>query len=95
MDQYHAPMPAKPTTDPKELPPEPGFEQNPSEVINGKVAAERRTDKPVVSSDGNQAKADDEEVEREHLLNDDPQDDLENSKAGEYIDSAIDPGGDI
>ncbi|KAJ6669636.1 hypothetical protein lerEdw1_000185 [Lerista edwardsae] len=86
-DHNRAQIPAKPSTDDKELPPEPGIEQNLFEARNvlEKVAVERQTDQPVVHPDANQAKADDEEVEREHLLNDDlPQDEQETSKAGEF-----------
>ncbi|XP_066473856.1 Golgi membrane protein 1 isoform X2 [Tiliqua scincoides] len=81
VDQYHAQIPAKPSTDPKELPPEPGIEHNPYEIRNvvGKIAAERQTDKPVVHPE---AKADDEEIEREQLLNDDQQDDQETREFG-------------
>ncbi|XP_003216565.2 Golgi membrane protein 1 [Anolis carolinensis] len=90
-DQDHPQIPAKPSLNSKELSPEPGMHQNPYETVrdvNGEDAVERQTDKlPETMSYQNniEAKADDEEIEREQLLNDDlQQDDQEPSKDGEF-----------
>nr|XP_056704085.1 Golgi membrane protein 1 [Euleptes europaea] len=90
VDQDHSPILTKPRRDNKELHPEPGTEQNPYEDIRnalGEVVVERQNDRwpePKGHRDTNQANADDEEVEREQLLNDDlQQDDQEISKDGE------------
>ncbi|XP_015274770.1 PREDICTED: Golgi membrane protein 1 [Gekko japonicus] len=89
-DEDHPPVLAKPSRDNKELHPEPGTEQNPYEDIRnaqGEVLVEGqngRWPEPVGHQDTNQANTDDEEVEREQLLNDDlQQDDQEISKDGE------------
>ncbi|XP_053149740.1 Golgi membrane protein 1 [Hemicordylus capensis] len=79
------------STDHKELPPEPRIEQNPFEEVRnilGEVAVERQNGKVSELAghpDAKRAKAEDEEVEREHLLNDDlQQDDQETSRDGEF-----------
>ncbi|XP_061482739.1 Golgi membrane protein 1 [Rhineura floridana] len=86
IDQDHPQILAKPSQDNKELPPEPGIEQNPYEEVKnvlGEVAVERQTGKlseAVNHQNANQAQADDEEVEREHLLNDDLQQDEQETR---------------
>ncbi|XP_033019693.1 Golgi membrane protein 1 [Lacerta agilis] len=81
---------AKLNTDNKRLPPEPGMEQKSYEEVKNvlEVAAEKQADKlaeAMRNQNANQAKADDEEVEREHLLNDDlQQDEQETRKTGEF-----------
>ncbi|XP_077200752.1 Golgi membrane protein 1 isoform X2 [Paroedura picta] len=85
------PVLAKPSRDNKDLHLEPGTEENPYEDIRNaldEVVAERQNDRwpgPLGHQNTNQANADDdEEVEREQLLNDDlQQDDQELSKDGE------------
>nr|XP_060618090.1 Golgi membrane protein 1 [Anolis sagrei ordinatus] len=91
VNQDHPQIPAKPSLGSKELTPEPGMHQNPYENVrdvNGEDAVERQTDRQsetVSHQNIIEAKADDEEVEREQLLNDDlQQDDQEPSKDGEF-----------
>ncbi|XP_054843636.1 Golgi membrane protein 1 [Eublepharis macularius] len=81
VDQHQPSILAKPSTDHKELHPEPGTEENPYEDIRnalGEVVVERQTGRwpgPIGHRDTNQANTDDEEVEREQLLNNDLQQD--------------------
>ncbi|XP_060091422.1 Golgi membrane protein 1 [Heteronotia binoei] len=89
-DEDHPPVFVKPSRSNKELHPEPGIEQNPYEDIRntlGEVVVERQNGiwtGLIRHHDTNQANTDDEEVEREQLLNDDlQQDDQEISKDGE------------
>uniref|UniRef100_A0A8D0E1I5 Golgi membrane protein 1 n=2 Tax=Salvator merianae TaxID=96440 RepID=A0A8D0E1I5_SALMN len=89
-EQDHQQISAKLSPDLSQLPPEPGKEQNPSEetgnVLAG-VTEERQASKvpePLSHQNNKEANVEDEEVEREHLLNDDLQpDDQEIKKDGE------------
>ncbi|XP_042310755.1 Golgi membrane protein 1 isoform X2 [Sceloporus undulatus] len=88
-DQDHSQISVKPSSVNKELPPEPGIDLNPNEKVrnvNGEEVVERQTGKrpePVSHQNTNEAKADDEEIEREQLLNDDlQQDDQEPNEFG-------------
>lgn len=87
--QDHLQTPAKSSIDNQELPPEPGIERNPyEEVRNGlqDVSVGRMSAKVLEAVDhqnNNEAKVDDEEIEREQLLNDDlQQDDQETNDPG-------------
>nr|XP_028604351.1 LOW QUALITY PROTEIN: Golgi membrane protein 1 [Podarcis muralis] len=81
---------AKLNADNNGLPPEPGMEQKSYEEVKNvlEVAAEKQAGKlaeAMQQQNANQAKADDEEVEREHLLNDElQQDEQETRKTGEF-----------
>ncbi|XP_072848409.2 Golgi membrane protein 1 isoform X1 [Pogona vitticeps] len=89
VSQDHLQMPAKSSMDNKELPREPGIEQNSyEEVRNGlqEVLVGRTTGKLLEAVDhqnNNEAKVDDEEIEREQLLNDDVQQDDQDTSKGE------------
>ncbi|XP_034956049.2 Golgi membrane protein 1 [Zootoca vivipara] len=83
VDQDPQQIVAKLNADNKGLPSEPGKEQNPYEVEAEKQAEELA--EAMRHQDANHGKADDEEVEREHLLNDDlQQDEQETRKTGEF-----------
>ncbi|KAJ7335586.1 hypothetical protein JRQ81_013527 [Phrynocephalus forsythii] len=87
VSQDHLLLPSKSSMDNKELPPEAGIERNPyEEVRNGlqDVSIGKMTGKVLEAADhqnNKDAKVEDEEIEREQLLNDDlQQDDQETSK---------------
>nr|XP_034956049.1 Golgi membrane protein 1 [Zootoca vivipara]XP_034956050.1 Golgi membrane protein 1 [Zootoca vivipara] len=83
VDQDPQQIVAKLNADNKGLPSEPGKEQNPYEVEAEKQAEELA--EAMRHQDANHGKADDEEVEREHLLNDElQQDEQETRKTGEF-----------
>lgn len=86
-DEDHPPVLTKSSRGNKELYPEPGTEQNPFEDIRnalGEAVVERQNDKwPEPIGPQDQVNEEDEEVEREQLLNNDlQQDDQEISKDG-------------